>query len=100
MNGPQARHGEHGNDCFGNEGHIDNDPIALTHTQAGEQVGRLFYLGGQLGIGDVSGVAGLPFEMQRHAIPQARCDMAIKTVIGDVQGAIIKPLSKRWVGPI
>ena len=41
VDGAHAGAGEHGDGGFGDHGHVDGDPVALGHPQAGEDAGDL-----------------------------------------------------------
>ena len=100
VDGPQASHRQHGDDRLRNEGHIDDDSVALTQPQTGQEIGGFLDLRGELRIGERAGVTGFPLEMQGNSVATPFEDMAIETVVGHVQLTISEPLREGWIRPI
>tara|TARA_B100000674_G_scaffold477395_1_gene472881 strand:- start:108853 stop:109530 length:678 start_codon:yes stop_codon:yes gene_type:complete len=56
--GPEPGTGQHGKHRLGNHGHVDHDPIPLTHSQSLHGIGTAAHFIMQLLIGDDSGCPG------------------------------------------
>ena len=96
----QSSHGEHRHHGLRNQRHIDDDAIALLQAEACQQVGCLLHFLSELSIGERAVVAWLPLEVQGNTIAPTFQNVAIKTVIGDVEVAIGEPSSEGRIRPI
>ena len=100
MDSTQSRDRQHGNDGFGDLRHIDNDSVAFSDAEACQHVGCFFDLCGQLRISDFALVTGFPLKKQSNAVTSAFEDVAVETVVGDVDATVRKPSGKRRVRPV
>ena len=100
VNRPDPRTREHSDNGFGDKRHVNRNAIAVTDTKAGEQVCCLAHFVCQFAIRNVARVARFTFEVQRDAITNTGFDVSVKAVVGNVEGAIGKPLSNRCIRPI
>ncbi len=97
VDGADPRAGEHGEGGLGDHRHVDRDPVALLDAQALQDVGEPADLLVQLAVGDLAvdlRVVALPED--RGLIAAGR-EMAIDTVVGDVQDAVLVPADARVV---
>ena len=96
----EAGAGEHRDEGFGDHRHVDGHPVAGFEADRGEVVGRLGHLVLELGVGQVAVIAGLADPVDRDPVTLARIDMAIHTVVGDVEFAADEPLGERGIRPV
>ena len=98
VDGAEPGDGEHGDDGLGDHRQVDRDAVALADAEGGEHVGGALDLGGQLGVGDAAGVAGLALPVDGDAVAVAGLDVAVEAVVGDVELAVGEPLreGRRW----
>ena len=97
----QPRAGQHRDHGFGDQRHIDGDPVAGHQTEVGQRVGRLAHLGLQIGVGQAAAIAdGLALPVNSDPVPEAGLDMAVHAVVGDVELAVREPLGEGRVRPV
>ena len=90
----------HGDDAFNAHRHVDDNAVALLDAARTQAVGKLADLGQQRLVGDLCYGAVVGFKNQRNLVAQAGFDVAIQTVVGNVELAVGKPLEERRVGLI
>ena len=100
MDGADTGTGLHGDDAFDRHRQIDDDAVPLLDTLRLQRVGKLGDLGQQLLVGDVGDGAVIGFQDDGDLVAQAGFDIAVETVVGDVQRAVGKPLEERCGGVV
>src|SRR5690606_21847658 len=100
VDGPEAGHGQHGDDGLGDHRQVDRDAVAVSHAEIGEHVRGALDLVGEFRVGDAAGVAGLALPVDGDAVAVARLDVAVEAVVGDIQLAVVEPLRERRVRPV
>ena len=94
----KARAGEHGDRNLGHHRHIDRHSIALLYAERLQGVRRLLHLAVEIVVGDRAAIAWLTHPVERDALTAASGNVAVDTVLGDVQRAVGKPGGK-WELP-
>ena len=92
--------GEHGDDCLGNEGHVNRNAVARGDAELDEGIGSLGNLALELRVCDVTTIAELALESNGDLISVAGLDVAIDAVVGDIEPAADEPLGKWCIGPV
>ena len=101
MHDAQSCAGEHRHDRLRHHGHVDGDPVAGDQAERGQRVRGLADLVLELGVGQRAGVADwFALPVDRDPLPVARLDVAVHTVVGDVEPATDEPLGERCLRPI
>ena len=99
MDGPQPGAGQHGKQGLGHHGHIDDHPIAGTHTKAGQHGGHPAHLVQQLRIGPLAhGPGGRAVIDQGGCLAPAGIHMAIKTIMAGVEAGSGEPAGILGIG--
>ena len=97
VNGPDPRARQHGDGGLGDHGQVDGHPVALADAHLPEHVGEAADLPVQVQVGEHPLVAGLAFPDDGRLRPGVRLQVAVETVVSDVQLAPQKPLGERRV---
>ena len=101
MHRADAGAGEHGDDCFGDHGHIDDDAVALLDAFGAECAGKTGGLIQHLGIGELALRACDRAVVDHRDLIAATClHMAVKGVVTGVRLPVRIPLVHRRVGII
>ena len=88
-------------DGFGDQRHVDGDAVTGDQTEVGQRVGRLAYLGLQVGVGQAAAVVdGFALPVDGDPIPVAGLDVAVHAVVGDVELAADEPFGERRLRPV
>ena len=96
VDGADPGTGEHRHRQFGDHPHVDGHPVALLHTQAHQGIGEPANLGVEVTVGESEGVPRLPDPVIGHLVAVFG-EMAVETVVGEVEFPILEPLVKRRV---
>ena len=92
------RAGEHRDRQLGDHRHVDRDPVALRRRPSSRSAFAAFELSRmQVGVGQRPGVAGLADPVVGDLVAEARLDVAVDAVVGDVELAVREPLREREV---
>jgi hypothetical protein len=94
---PIRAHAEHRNYDLRDHRQIDPDHVALPHSEILQGIREQLHVTVQVSVGDHPLLAFLTGPMKRHTTPATSVDMAVQTVIENVQLAVRKPLVKRRV---
>ncbi len=97
VRGAEAGAGQHGDHCLGDHRHVDRDLVAGAHAELGQCVRRPADIGEEVGVGDGAGVAGLALPVECHPLAEARLDVPVDAVDGDVELAADEPLGEGLV---
>jgi hypothetical protein len=100
VHGADARDGEHRDDGLGDHRQVDRDPVARDHAEVLQGVRGALDLGGELGVGEVAGVARFALPVQGHAVAVAREHVPVQAVVGDVEPAVGEPAGDGRVRPV
>ena len=96
---PRAR--QHRHDRLGHHRHVDGHPVTGDQAQIGQGVGCLADLVLELGVGDGALIAErLALPVDGDTVAVAGLDMAVHTVVGDVELAAHEPLRDRSTRPV
>ncbi len=90
MDGADPVAGVHGNDDFGDERHVDDDPVAVANPLSLERIREPAHSGMQLAIADATYVARLPLEYQRRLVTVLG-QVHVEAVVRNVQPTVGKP---------
>ena len=96
----ESGNGQHGDHGLGNHRQVDGDAVTHTHTKTSQHVCGLLDISSQLGVRDVSTVAGLTLPVDGDPVTVAVFHVAVETVICDVEFAIVKPLCDGGLAPV
>ena len=94
MHRADARAGQHRHQRLGNHRHVDRDPVTLGHAARLQDIGKAAHLAVQLAIGDVlvrRRIIAFPDDGNLLA---ARSEMAVQTVVGDIQSRAFEPADR------
>src|SRR6056297_3731312 len=92
MYGANARAGEHRVSGLGNHRHIDANAIALANPAGAQGVGELADLGFEFGVGNVAAVGGIVTLPDDGSLGGTFRQVAVDTVVADVEFAAGEPL--------
>ena len=86
--------GEHGDRHLRDHRHVDGDAVAFRYAESLQRVRGLLHLAEQVVVGNGSAVARLADPVEGHLLTATGSNVAIDTILGNVQFAVIKPLRK------
>ncbi len=93
VNRANTRAGEGENNGFGDDGQVDDHTVTLAQAQGQQAVRCLRDAVLQLCVGDGLTVAGFTFKVEGYLVAAARLDVAVYTVVGDVELTALEPLN-------
>ena len=94
MRSAQAGACEHGDRHFGDHRHVDGHAVALGDAERLQCIGGLLHLAQQVVVGDGAAVAWLADPVEGDLLATTSGDMAIDTVLRNVELAVVEPLRK------
>ena len=83
--------GEHGDNSLWNHRQVDRDLVAGSHPELGQGVRGPTHRVEQVTVGDGARVTRFALPVERHAVSEARLDVTVDAVDGDVQPAADEP---------
>src|SRR5262244_1383823 len=98
MRGADACTGEHCDRQLRNQRHVKRDAISALNVCMLQHVGKLADFSVQLLISEGARFAGFAFPDKCGLVPSPGIEMAVKTVVGDIDPAAAKPL-RMWRVP-
>jgi hypothetical protein len=93
MRGADPGAGQHRHDGFGNERHVDADPVAGDDAEMTHDVGAAAHLTQQIAVGERALVARLTLPDDRRLVAPPRKNLAIDAVVGEVRLAADEPFA-------
>ena len=99
VDGADAGTGEHRDRKLRDHPHVNGDPVPPLDAERSQPVGELAHLLVELGVGEVTGVAGFSDPVIGDLVADG-VEVAVETVVRQVERAVFEPLEERRVGVV
>ena len=94
MDRADAGAGQHRDHGLRSHGHVDDDTVALVHTEGLQTIGELAYATMQFRVADVAGLAVIGFKNDGSLVGLG-LEMAVEAVVGNIHLAVVEPAIER-----